>query len=120
MRVGWWHQLALANEGGLTIREWRFVESIDWEPPPEFAHLIWFVIDPDSDEVVMHEDKPVPEKVVYAYFRERLVPFDTGRERDGVKWPCVAWYSDGKPFYVADVSYDAVKRPVLICIAGIR
>ena len=128
MRVAWWNQLAVLAEQQaiaegrtlIDLREWRFVESLDWQPPPEFAYLNWFVLDPESDELVKIDGKLATERVAYEHFRKLLVPFETGRERDGVKWPNVAWYREGKPFYVADVSFDPVKRPVLVCIGGIR
>jgi hypothetical protein len=66
MRLTQWEHLPGA-------REWRFVESVDWKPPPEFAHVCWYMIDPDSDHFIRHDGKPMSERAVYAYWRERLI-----------------------------------------------
>lgn len=76
-------------EARLGLHEWRFVAS-NWIDPT--AHHVWCVV---TDQTLIDE------------WREKLK--DADRQ---------AWYRHGVVAYTAEVSYDPVVRPVLVCIGG--
>ena len=90
------------------VMEYRFVPK-NWEgPPSEFSHVCWYVFDP-----VKHADDYTKIKADMIGRKERLKAW-CNEDWDGTG----RWYHRAQP-WAAKVTYDEVKRPILVLIGNI-